>query len=137
MLAYVGSGHSARGGMLYRSVQHADPKYRAENPSVLLYKHLNEPGVSHRVYALCEWPAIDRPPHKEETYDEILLLEAICQIRLATGCPRKSSKFFRATQDCFNSHGESPRGNVYRGLNIEFALEKKRKYVGALNRSFY
>jgi hypothetical protein len=130
MFAYVGSGRSAKGGMLYRSIQHADPKYRAEHPTILLYKHLKEPWVSHRVYALCEWPAIAQPPSKEETYDEILLLEAMCQIRLGTGCPKGMSKFFREAQDCFDV--ENPRTVVYRGLNRESALEKTRRYGAAV-----
>jgi hypothetical protein len=49
---YVGSGHSAQGDMIFRALQHADPKHRAKNPTTHLYKHLGQPGTTHRVCRL-------------------------------------------------------------------------------------
>lgn len=84
---YVGSGRSAQGGMILRALQHGDPKHRAKNPTTHLYKHLGQPGTTHRVYRLARWPAIDEVPSKEETFDEILLVEMLWQIRLAQDPP--------------------------------------------------
>ncbi|PMD34888.1 hypothetical protein L207DRAFT_128571 [Hyaloscypha variabilis F] len=124
----VGSGRSAKGGMLYRAVQHA------ENPTSLLYKHLNRPGTGYRIYSVCEWPAISVIPSKEETYDEILLVEALCQLRFRSGYLGRRSRFFKAVQDTFDDG--CPEMKPWIGLNVDSALEKPRKYSGAANRSF-
>jgi len=131
---YVGSGRSAQGGILLRALQHGDPEYRARNSSLYLYKHLNRPGIWYRIYRLSDWPAISEVPGKDDTFDEILLMEKLWQIRLRTGVSGKMSGFFRAVQDSFD--GDTPVKVMHKGLNVYSALEKTRKYPGAANRSF-
>jgi hypothetical protein len=134
MWCYVGSGGSARGGILFRTVQHADPNWRAKNATLHLYRHLSQPGTRYRIYCLAEWPAIDGIPSQDETYDEIRPVEMLWQIRLATGAPGRMSPFFRDVQNNFD--GGAPRATIYRGLNVDAALEKTRNYAGGGNRSF-
>jgi hypothetical protein len=47
----------------------------------------------------------------------------------------KMSPFFEDVQDDFN--GELPRATIYKGLNVDSALEKPRKYSGGTNVHFY
>jgi hypothetical protein len=127
-------GGSARGGLLFRAIQHADPNWRAENATLHLYKHLSQPGTRYRIYCLAKWPEIDGIASQDETYDEIRLVEMLWQIRLAIGAPRRMPPFFRDVQNNFDK--EAPRATIYRGLNVDSALEKTRNYVGSANRSF-
>jgi hypothetical protein len=43
--------------------------------------------MRHRIFYLPEWPAIDGIPSRDDTYDEIRLVEMLWQIRLATEAP--------------------------------------------------
>jgi hypothetical protein len=63
--------------MLFRAVQHADPGWRARNDTLHLYNHLNIQGMRHRIFYLPEWPAIDGIPSRDDTYDEIRLVEML------------------------------------------------------------
>ena len=85
-------------------------------------------------FYLPEWPEIDEIPSRDDTYDEIRLVEMLWQIRLATGAPRRMSSFFKDVQD--NFEGESARATCYEGLNVDSAIEKTRNYPGGANRSF-
>ena len=131
---YIGSGRSSQGGMLFRAVQHADPKHRERNITLHLYKNLNQPGARYRIYCLTDWPAIAEVPSTVDDFDEILLMEMLWQIRLRTGAKRKMSAFFEEVQGSFD--GDVPITPKWGGLNVDSAIERPRRYAGSALRSF-
>jgi hypothetical protein len=118
---YVGSARSSRGGMILRSVQHSNTKYRNENRQ-LLYDILNRQNVRYRTYVLADWDPSRENPNIEPTFDDILLVEAICQNMLATGDKRRMSDLFVKMHPVIESAG--PKRRPYGGLNQKSALER-------------
>jgi hypothetical protein len=90
--------------------------------------------VTHRVYALCEWPPINEELGKEECFDSILVAEALWQLRLGTGHPDKMSPFFNKLLLAYD--GFLRRPSRERGMNVVSALEKPRESSFGANRSF-
>lgn len=135
---YVGSGRSVKGkgeftdkgGVMLRVAQHTSPGYREKFPSKLYdtWKNLRSPCVA--IYLLSEWNelSIKAHPASDETFDDILLAEAVWQVVLqtsSTGRDGRLSEFTDFLQGQSNGY-ESLFSNVWRGCNVDSALEKSR-----------
>jgi hypothetical protein len=118
---YVGSGRAAQGGMLIRAIQGANQKYRNSAGPMPLYELLEDDNIGFRVYSLAEWDGITAEPVSEETFDDILLVEALFQVALQTGYGNRASTKFKRLQLAF--HGPNPKPVAYYGLNVRSALE--------------
>lgn len=135
---YVGSGRSAKGkgefehkgGVMLRVAQHTSPGYREKFPSKLYdtWKSLHSPCVA--IYLLSEWKelSVKAHPASGETFDDILLTEAVWQVVLqtfTTGRDRNLSEFTSFLQGQNNGHG-SLFSSLWGGCNVDSALEKSR-----------
>lgn len=121
---YVGSGRSARdpvGGVMLRVAEHTNPEYRnrPENRSEL-YKVWN----TYRpeciaIYLLAEWNPVPfgvHPGHAE-SFNDILLAEAIWQVALQTFIQDRMSNFVQ------HLGPQVPGDAEWRGCNFKSALE--------------
>ncbi|CAG8949088.1 hypothetical protein HYFRA_00002217 [Hymenoscyphus fraxineus] len=134
---YVGSGRSVNGkgraagtgGVMRRVAEHTSPEYRHANPSTLYntWHNLQSPCVA--IYLLAEWNALPTTanPASDESFDDILLAEAVWQVMLqtfTTGRDGNWSDFTAFLQGMCYGH-ERLFGHPT-GCNVDSALEKKR-----------
>jgi hypothetical protein len=123
---YVGSGRSARGGVMRRVAEHTNPEYRNSHQSELyrVWNGMRSPCVA--IYLLAEWDSlpINASPGHAEAFDDILLAEAIWQVVLQTSAQGHMSKFTQFLQR--RVPGSDLISNVWKGCNVNSALEKSR-----------
>lgn len=124
---YVGSGRSARGGVGLRVAEHSDPNYRNSHGSRLYRVWDNLRPACVAIYLLAEWDPlpIDANPGRYETFDDILLAEAIWQVALQTSAPDYMSDFTHFLRSKVPGDKDLV-SNVWQGCNINSALEKSR-----------
>jgi hypothetical protein len=124
---YVGSGRSARGGVGLRVAEHTDPGYRNSHGSQLyrIWDNLRPACVA--IYLLAEWDhlPIDANPGHFETFDDILLAEAIWQVALQTSAPGYMSDFTHFLRSQVPGDMDLV-SNAWQGCNVNSALEKSR-----------
>jgi hypothetical protein len=119
---YVGSGRSLIGGVMLRVAEHTSPEYRSPRASQLykVWDGLRSPCVA--IYLLAEW---DPLPVITETFDDILLAEAIWQVVLQTSAQGHMSEFTQFLRR--QAPGNDLISNVWKGCNVNSALEKPRQ----------
>jgi len=123
---YVGSGRSA-GGVMLRVREHTDPEYRRRSPQSRLYttwESFSKPCVA--IYLLAEWDAIadDTRPGYAESFDAILLAEAICQVDLRTFGPGVWGNMPEFTQ--YLAQYVPVTTDTWEGCNVNSALQASR-----------
>ena len=126
---YVGSG-SGIGGVMKRVGEHTSPDYRRGpgRPQLQIYRaweSLRNPCIA--IYLLAEWNPLHRGMsyRNTESYGEILLTEAICQVALQTFCPDANGGIPDFTQ--FLQQHTNLFSDVWTGCNVNSALQEPRR----------
>jgi hypothetical protein len=127
---YVGSGRSAKevAGVGLRVAEHTDPTWRKTHRTKFyeIWDSLQPACVA--IYLLAEWDPlpIGANPGHTESFDDILLAEAIWQVALQTSAPGYMSDFTQFLRSQVPGDIDLV-SNVWQGCNINSALEPPRK----------
>jgi hypothetical protein len=137
-LRYVGSGRSARGGVMLRVREHTKYEVDYRNGAnhglkPKLYDEWNklEPACA-AIYLLAEWDEL--PPYANpglaDDFDDILLAEAIWQVVLQTAV-RDENRMSEFTQFLKGQLPEDERlvNEYWEGCNVNSALEKSWREI--------